>query len=223
MRRLIFWKSYKPTLGVLYTYDDIRLKTYFDIANSGNITLLVKEGSCPLDKCLEAWEEIIRRQEQATGSYKYNSLITLLNGYRNLKMDQLYIRALLLKCTIALDFEAILKLRQKGYDIDTRPEYVEQSLKNALIRCTNLKTKAEMKRKEINRLFEVKKTDKKEKQKSFEEIMGNLTISLGSLNILVVVDDSITLARYNYYQKTISERVANSKTSKPTDYYGRNK
>ena len=94
----MFFRTSKSSSGILYTYDDILLKLYIEVAGSGDFTKLVKSGKANESQCLEAWEAIVRKQEKVTGTNQYNSVLQLLKGYALLLNDHKNIRAALILC-----------------------------------------------------------------------------------------------------------------------------
>jgi len=207
----MFFRNSKSSSGILYTYDDILLRLYLDVARSGDFSKLVKEGKASDQECLNAWEAIVRKQEKVTGSNQYSSVLQLMKGYAILINDHTVIRACLVKTLLfPTDWEIVQTLRAKGYEIDwlNKVEWIQ----NAIRRNENLITKATMKQKELQRMFQTKET--KTDPKGFEEIIAILNFALG-----FNVDESITLARYNEYQKILNKRQkeveeANNKKAK---------
>lgn len=207
----MFFRNSKSSSGILYTYEDILLKLYIEVARTGDFTKLIKSGKCGDDECLLAWEQIVKKQEKITGSNQYNSVLQLMKGYASLLNDHSVIRACLIHImngamlnadALPLDWEVLQVLKSKGYTIRTsqRSETLED-IKNGLRRNENLITKATMNKKALEKMFKDRQ-DKQEEQKGFEEILANLNFALG-----FNVDENITLSRYNEYQKILIARA----------------
>lgn len=190
---------------------------YLEVARSGDFKKLIKSGSADDAKCLEAWEDIVRRQEKETGTNQYNSLLALNKGYLTYLNDHTNIRASLILVWLSnrqeidsrtgeliwvncFDWDTLLYLKNKGYAVDTTNyESVIESIKINLHRCENLITRAVSKRKELEKLLKGK--EESGGVKGFEEVLAHLNFSLG-----FNVDENITLARYNEYQKILRAR-----------------
>jgi hypothetical protein len=202
----MFWKTSKTSSGILFGYDDILLRLYIEVAQTGDFRRLIKSGDCNDDECLSAWEQIVKKQEKVTGSNQYNSVMQLMKGYASLLNDHTVIRAALIYSIQApLNWEVLQVLKSKGYTIRTvdgkKTEETLEDLRNGLRRNENLITKATMNKKALERMFK-EREEKGEKQKGFEEIIANLNFALG-----FNVDESITLARYNEYQRILKVRA----------------
>lgn len=197
----MFYPTYKSSSGILFTYDDILLRTYLEIVYTGEFRKLIKSGNVSDQQCLTAWEELVKRQGKASGTNQYSSYIQLLKGYAKLVNDHTVIRACLVYLMFApIRWDIIETLKLYNYPVEIKEgQIVVESLKAKLRAVENLITKAEMKRKEIERLF--KNTDDKKEKKGFEEILAGLNFALG-----FNVDENITLARYNEYQKILKAR-----------------
>jgi len=214
----MFWKTFKSSSATLYTYEDITLKLYIYIANSGNFLKLVKEGESNSETCLEAWETLVKRQEKETGTNQYNAFFQLMKGYSLLMNDHTTIRATLILVALTrffIDWEYISDLKNKGYLIDTTsPQTIMDSVTDGLHKCENLVTRAIMKEKELQRMFEARGETKAH---GFEEVMAHLNFALG-----FTVPDTVKLSAYNEYQKILkakerAQQEANNKAN------GRNK
>jgi len=199
---ITFFRIFKSSSVIFFTYDDILLRQYLEVIKSGDFTKLIKEGNATEIECLEAWENIVKKQEKATGSNRFDTFLSLLKGYALLINDHTVIRACLIHLMNGpVDWEVLKTLNDKGYEVKIN-EYgyaIYESIQAGLHRCENLVTKATMKQKELQRMFPEKK-DKAEAQ-SFETVMAHLIAAL-EFN----VDENITLARYNEYQNILRER-----------------
>lgn len=185
---------------------------YIEVAGSGDFKRLIKQGKATDSECLEAWESIVKKQEKENGVNTYGSFLQLLKGYASLLNDHTVIRACLLHLMFApVDWEVMQTLNSKGYSIEVdergRAEY--KSLQAGLRRCENLITKATMKHKELERMFQGRE---KGEAQSFESIMAALNFAWPN-----TVPDDITLKKYNEYQKILK---ANQKKA---EEHGRDK
>jgi len=161
----------------------------------------VKGGKASEVECLEAWENLVRKQEKEIGTNQFGTFISLLKGYASLLNDHTVIRACLIHLMFApVDWEVIQTLSKKGYEINTTDrQTVVDSCQAALQKCENLVTKATMKQKELHRMFQGKE-DRGHAQ-SFESIMAALNFSWPNQ-----VSNDITLKTYNEYQKILKAR-----------------
>jgi len=189
---------------------------YIDIANSGDVTKLVKSGQIDTEKCLEAWEELIKRQEKETGSNHLGSYISLLKAYLIYCNDHEVIRATLILVGYSneqrfakdgslvwinlIDWKHIIWLKSKGHVIDmTSYESMMESVKAGIHKNENLVTKAVSKRKELEKMLEGKGDSK---PLEFVDVMAQLNFAWPN-----PVSDDISLAGYNSYQKILKARL----------------
>ena len=196
----LFSRIYKNSSAVFYTYDDILLKTYFEIAKSGDLTKLIKTGSSDDESCIEVWESIIKKQQQVSGSNQYNAILTLNKAYLIHWNNHTMIRACLILVGINhlyVDWEYIKLLKDNGYNIDTStPERILETVKEGLHKCEVLVTKATSKRKELEKLMKQGESDSNEM--GFEQILANLNFNWPN-----PVSEDIKLCTYNEYQKIL--------------------
>lgn len=151
--------------------------------------------------CLEAWEAIVKKQQEVTGNNQYTAFFRLNKGYLIHLNDHILIRACLILIAISEnpEQEYFDILKDKGYNIDTSSqEAINNSIDAGLHKCDNLITKATSKRKEIDTIL--KQSDTGEAM-GFEGVIANLNYNLG-----FNVDENITLSRFNEYQKIIKAR-----------------
>lgn len=183
---LIFWKRQKITSVVYYQYADIPLRVYFDIIESRNVLKVCKSGIPDLEKAAEAWEDLIRQNSEANGSFEYENYLTNVKTYGLLINEYLWIKGALSKLLFKVDKELIEELKRKGYKVSINPLEYTESLIMCFRKVENLLTKTQSKAKEIEGM---KGEPNKE---SFDSIMANLSYHWpGHL------PEDITLARFN--------------------------
>ncbi len=192
-------QRFKTSTATFYTYEDITLKLYLEIAASLDFKRLVINGKARESELVEAWEFIIRKNYEVNGGFDYINYCDLIDGYNSLLSDYNYVRATLIQLMFVVDDNYIEELRNKGYRIDTTDslKYAE-SISNALRRSENLITRMKMKSNEISDMIG---RDGGSKGATFEEIMAGLSLALK-----FAVPEDIKLSRFNEYKKMISER-----------------
>lgn len=182
-----------------HSYETIPLKLYCEIASSGQIDKIFVKGKLIQEKCIESWEEIVKRNSEENGSFEYDSYKQLLNAYHLLMCRHLIDKSLLLKLAHVIDWEALKEVRGRGYKIVTDPpsEY-GKTLNNAFSKCNNLITKINIKRGEIERSM----PKEKEKGDSFDAIIASISMAAAPM----IIQDDITLARFNEIKKVLKRR-----------------
>lgn len=191
-----------------YDYSNIPLKLFIEVAESADYMRLVMEGECSIDECFEQWEKLIQENSRINGNAEYRSYYDNLKHYNKLLADFNVIKATITILYFEIDNEMIEYLNAKGYKISTKSSVdYANSLNAAMNKSNNLITKIEMRYKAIVRASEQSKGSNR--QITFEVLMANLTIALG-----FTVDDSLTLARYNEYNKIIKKKNAESRNHK---------
>ncbi len=188
------------TSATYFRYDDISLKLYIEIAQTGKFRKLLRSGTFDHEECLTRWELIVKEHQEMTGNTQYNELFYLQQGYHQLLAQHAIVRALLLTMRLDPDEATFNELNKRGYRLilTTRPAYL-MSYKIAEARCKNIVTKATMKLKELERAQEV---TEKVKGKSFDAIMVELNMAIAPDH----ASDDISLSRYNEYVRLIKER-----------------
>lgn len=185
--------------GQLYSYSDILLKTYVEIANTGNIQLMIKSGSVDAEKLNEAWEAIIEENGKHTKNNSYNIYQNLIYDYGLLIAQHTVVSICLEMLTWKIDLDIVNEVRDRGYKIELGQKF-ESSLKSAKSKCKNLITKSESKKKEIERRF---KDEGTKSNPSYDEILGYLELALDRT---IMDSDTITLAKYNVLKKGAEQR-----------------
>lgn len=185
----------------LYSYDNILLRTYIDIAQKGDFKLLIISGEADTTELLEAWEAIVKADAKANGSFTYDAYLNLIKAYGTLVAEYTSVRALLTKLRIVTDYSDVKYVRKKGYKIDlTDSDTFTKSLDAATKRTEGLVTRIKMKQNEIAALYKEAGHGSGNRM-GFEQVIANLIFHLG-----FQVDDNITLARYNAYKQIIKQK-----------------
>jgi len=169
---------------------------------------LVIFGSPTVDECFDQWEKIIQQNSKINGNAEYRSYYDNLKHYNKLLRDFNLIKATITLLYFMVDNSMIDFLNSKGYKISKKSsaEYAN-SLNAAMNKSNSLITKIEMRYKAIVKANEQSKGSNQ--QVTFETLMANLTIALG-----FPIDDSLTLARYNEYNKIIKKRNEQNRKKK---------
>lgn len=184
-----------------YKYGNILLRTYLEIAQGGDLKLLIISGKPSSETLIEAWEDIIKKNGKNNNGDQYDLYFGLLKGYAELIARHTIVSVQLEILFYKVDFKIIEEVRQAGYPIETTPANYASSLATARRKIKDLITKSEMKRKAIERL--VGPVDKEANVISYEEIIGNLELSLDRT---VMDSETLTLAKYNVLKRGIEER-----------------
>lgn len=202
----------KESSAVLHGYDTILLKTYVDIATTGFVEFLIISGRPTQEELIDRWEEIIQKNGEENHDSKYEVYSSLIRVYAEFIARHTVLSILLEILFYKVDFKHIEEVRSRGYVINTESDQAyEESLKKSTRKVSDLNTKAEMRRKELERQFPAKKEGSK--VPSYEEIVSQLELSLGAAKILMVIDrETLTLAKYNILKAGI--RARNESTAK---------
>src|SRR5690606_30327280 len=149
----ILKKRQSHTSAKYWQYEDITLKLFLDIASGGNLVQLCYEGKPTEDGLNEAWEELIKKNQRANGSNKFDNHFNSLQSYALMLNEYVLIKSALIKLAgeYALqkepDLETIELLKQKGYKIDLKK--YQESLEAGFKKAENLVTKVISKKNEI--------------------------------------------------------------------------
>ena len=190
----------EDTTTTYWGYDNILFKTYFEIAHTGNLSLLIINGSGSEQELEEVWEEIVRKDDEVKGNNQYNKIFKNYLAYAKLQHQKVYVQTCLFKIYLERDEEVIKELKKMGYIIDDNRYY--ESIQEALKKSGHLTTKIISKGKEIDSLAPKKQSS----AMSFDQALAQLSVSLAP----VIIQDNITLARFNEYYK-----IAKSKNKTP--------
>ena len=120
----ILRRSTSNGFDLFYKYEDILLKTYMEISETGNLNLLVKYPKTTVNQeaLTVRWEQIVsKNSEQVNGGYSlffsnYKAYATLMSRFIQVKAA---IQMASVKHPIQKDDPVILLLQEKGYKIDT--------------------------------------------------------------------------------------------------------
>lgn len=178
------------------SFDEITLKLFVYIAETGEYDKLSKKGGHTPDECYEKWELIVRDNNKSNGNYQYSSYLDHCKAYNSLLREYNVIKATLITLCFTVDDEQITYLKKKGYVISTtsREDYVT-SLNAAFRKSDNLITRIGMKKKQIEKLTnQVGITNP-----TFDQLMAGL------IHAGYTVTDDITLVRYNELKKLIDK------------------
>lgn len=172
-----------------------------EVSRSSDFKKLILSGKPTTQECLEAWELIIKENGRHNGNFDYENYLSLFQGYWLLRSEYLHLRAIFTQLAIAIDYELIQEVRQRGYKISTKnsAEY-RKSIEKGLRQISNLITKAKMKQSEIERLYGNSKDDERESY-VLDDLISELLVQGVS-----GVDDNITLSRYNAIRKILSKK-----------------
>lgn len=199
----MYFRDTKKQSVELYSYDNITLKLYTQIASGSSVKNLIIKGNPDSNQLAVAWEQIVKQNSQNNGTYQYNSYFQLLQTYELLVNEYNTIKAMLTKLSLKIDHDLIKELRRKGYNINAtvNSEVYATSLLNAGRKVENLVTKIKSKQTELNQM---EAQDDRKSSLGFEELLANLSVGLG-----FNVDDSVTLARFNEFQKLLKKKMKN--------------
>lgn len=196
-----------------YGYDDIKLKTYYEIANTGNVVLLQKTGNVDIEGCAEAWESLVRKNCEVTMNRKYFSYRDTIKEQAALVYEYSAVKAMITKLALVVDMGYIQFLNTKGYRIYTGGEDIPaerkwekyaDSLERASRRCDNLITKLKLSQSELKEF-----TDSGKSESSLASSLAILSFHLG-----FQLNDQITLAEYNEYTKIVQQKIRESERLK---------
>jgi hypothetical protein len=203
---------YSNGLETFYTYENIPLKVYIEIINTGNYQL-VSNGSRDIEKCFDAWENIVKENAKHSNSSEFDSRLQVIKTYARLLTDYITVVTNCNSLLFFVDSKMIEELKRLGYNINTSSsEAYTKSIEACIRKSANIISKMKMKENEMKSFVESDKV--KESNVSFSELIANLSFGLGSLNINIAIGQDITLSMYNEYKKLIKKRVETIKESR---------
>jgi hypothetical protein len=183
-----------------YDYEDLLLKTFFDIIKTGDLNLLKKDKKRIVGTNLEEiWESIIKRHNDNNGNFDFNNYVDAIRSYAYLLSEYMIIKACLLKLSMKLNYDVVIELNERGYVIDyTTPQRFRETLQAANSRSNNLVTKIISKQKEIEK-YGTK--GGKGAPLTFAKALMDLSGALG-----YSIPRDITLAEFDEGKKLIKKR-----------------
>jgi len=181
------------------SYENIPLKTYFEIALKGDFTLVQVKGVKDQDKCIEVWEKIVEETSTATNNFKYISYRSVLNSYNILMADYNAIKASISVLQFEVIDREISYLLKKGYKINTKgsSEDYARSLIAAETKSNALIARLKLKMSELEQLS---KGEQANASNTFDTVMADL-MSKG-----IAANENITLSRYNELVKVLNKK-----------------
>lgn len=176
---------------------------------NGNVMLMARSPLATREGCAKAWEQVVKRQDENSGSNKYHIYFNLEASQGLLLADYIVIKATLMKLSLTDENieEDIAYLRSKGYFINQKKK--TQSINAAIKRSDNLITRMQMKENEIKKLQQ----DGAEKiQISFQDVITDLNFAIGWR----AADENITLAAYNRYRTLLKQKDGRNNNTRRT-------
>lgn len=211
-------QTFRPSSVVrLYGYDDILLKDFIEICSTGSLTPLVISGAPSPEEISDAWEKIVELNSEYNGDNQYSAHQQLLKSAAELEAEFTIVETSLTILWYKVDWSIINDLRERGYDVATTAgnyptisEAYSRSIIKLRSKIGHLRTRAEKRRKEIERRFGSKEKDKRT---TIHECIGSLELALG----WTVGDaEKMTLSRYNILKKGANDKnKAQEAASKP--------
>lgn len=159
--------------------------------------------------CALAWEQVVKRQEENSGSRKYHIYFDLEKSKGLLLADYIVIKATLMKLSLTQENvdEDIAYLKSKGYNINLKT--LTQHINKAIKRSDNLITRMQMKENEIKKLS----GDGEEKiDINFQDVITDLNFALG----WQAANEDITLAAYNRFRVLLKRKDGRDNNTRRT-------
>lgn len=186
----------KNQLEYYKTCAELPLKVFFEVAETGNINLLVTDGKVENDILLEVWEKLIAEYAQIDNNKIIADVLDKTDQV--FKQAALYceVKAMFLYLIGAYKQEYVDRLKSLGYkvDMDNRPAMIE-SIQRGDNRSNHIATKMQILQKDIEKYSSKKRT-------SFDGAMAWLSSNLG-----FEPNDNLSVLRYLEYKKQIAERA----------------
>lgn len=182
------------------TCSELPLKVFFQIAETGDLNLLIIEGEEDLVILTDAWEEILIEYSKLD---KNMGLMNVMEQREQLfKQAALFceIKAMLLYLVGAYKQEFVDRLNELGYKIDKKN--IIQSIKRNDQKSNNISTRMQIIQKDIEKTSDGKKS-------SFDAAMSFIASELG-----FEPNENLTVARYCEYKNRISERNKQKRSNK---------
>lgn len=189
----------------MYTIDTIPAKTFFRVQQTGDLTLLSTEKKTNKE-LYDAWEEIVKKDQEITGNKKSNRIINLTTKIERLNLELETLSAVItsLKNERNSDLETILKesdykLTEKNFAQDL--ETAQRQIKSIKVRISRFEN-------ELKRLLP---TENQQKQETFEDILVNI---FTVLEIGLVDANTITLLYFRSLEKQAVRKIEALQKSK---------
>lgn len=192
-RELLSRRFSKSSSSVL-SYETISLKTFIEISETGNLSLLGGKGR----ENVEAWEKILAANAKAAGSFEFGNFKKDLRQLALLKADYQLVKAALTKLNFVVDEDTIAFLKKKGYKIDASgAASYRRSILAATSASDNLLSRISLKTNDIER-----RQQEITSPPSFQQILASLSVALG-----FTVDENVKLAWFNEAKKLLKQKA----------------
>lgn len=204
MLRQLLKTTLWSTTKVFLTYDNIQLKTFLEIASTGNVQLLCIRGKAGQVELVKRWEELVRINSDHNDDSNYDVYLDNLKTYGEFMNQYTMVKAMLTVLCYQIDDEYIEELKQLGYNIAVSKDpdqsgkkaYLE-SLEAAMRKSDNLVTKLKSK---YNELLDLTK-EVGEERVTLGSLIAQVSFALG-FNI----PDTITLSQFNEYKRIVKQK-----------------
>lgn len=196
-----------------WDYDNILLKTYFEIAKTGDKSLLIK-GKTPVPKNVleDFWEALVKKSSKENNNFNFDYYFSTAQSHELLVNEYNLVKACILKLIVRdmrkleYDKPVVELLRNKGYKIDVSSKLAYLTcLENAQQRSNNLITKIITKQKELTRLGKSEGPPT-----TFAQALASVSAGMG-----FEINDGITLSLYNEYKKIIVKKNGRNQQGRP--------
>lgn len=179
-----------------YKYcNELPLKVFFNICDTGDLRKLVIKGSWLEDELYEIWEAIIQEYGKLDGNMaittafeKSGEIVRNMAEYVEVMGMLMYLQE------IGVRMEYVERLKQLGYNVTLSSDYLESIYKSGR------KAKGTITRINILR-GELEGIKEEGTRSSFDQAISNLSAALQ-----VWVPDDITVSRYVELKKVVNER-----------------
>jgi len=196
-------KSLAILRGSYHHYETITLKTFIEVANSGDLRPLLIKGRYDHEEAVEKWERIIQLNAKANGSFNFDQYFYLYKSYLLLVAKHTKVRALLWRLAHnPIDYTVVQEVRECGYKVDmTNSITLAQSVERAFRQSDNLITKYNSKKNELDRLTGSEQKEEGPKE-TFDDIWAALSLAVAPM----IIQDDIRLSQYNALKKRIEKQ-----------------
>lgn len=203
----------KPNLAKFYEYQTVKFKTFLEIANTGNYSLMLVSGKATETELETEWEKIIIERAKHSTNRSYNMYLEKYRSVAMLKARYVVERAMLEKLGLGVDFssrkikndlflgldvETLTEMRNRGYKLSTKSdELFRSTLLSSWSKYNNLISK--IKSAEISLNLTLSTMDNK--PATYAQIMARLRVDLKP----TVIPEDLTLAEFDAYDKIREE------------------